>query len=116
MYRSLMGALLLLGLCAFTALAKEHKGNVTKVDPDKNLITVKVGDEEKTFTFTDKTMFIGPKGKEISREGLSKLAEKLAEKARPATIETEEKDGTEVVKDGKPVATKVTFRRGKKSG
>jgi hypothetical protein len=107
-------AVLALALVVACVSAKEYKGTVTKVDSAKKTLTVKVGDDEKTFVYSDKTEFIGRKGKAVTQEQLPKMAEKAGDRGMAATIVTEEKDDKEVVKDGNPVASKVTFMGGKK--
>ena len=89
--------------------AKEYKGTITKVDPDKKLVTVKIDDKDKTFTYTDKTEFLKGNGTAIPQEFLSKVGDRAAKKGIPATITTDEKDGKEVITDGNPVATKFAF-------
>ncbi len=116
MFRKVFAALALVLVVACVS-AKEYKGTVTKIDTEKKTLTVKVDDAEKTFVYTDSTEFTGGKGgKSIPADGLSKLADRVASKARPATVVTEEKDGKEVLKDGNPVASKVQLAgRGKGS-
>ncbi len=112
MVRSLLAAGLVLSVCAFTVFAKEYKGDVTKIDTEKKLVTVKIDGEEKVFAYTDESTFVGGgKGgaKTLDKDGIAKTAEKLGKRARPATIVTEEKDEKEVMKDGKLVISKVTF-------
>jgi hypothetical protein len=114
MLRALTCAATLVLLCAVTLLAKEYEGTVTKLDTEKNVVTVKIGDNEKTFAYTDSTEFINAKGKAIKSEKLGKLAEKLANKAQDATLVTSEKDDKEEVKDGNPLLKTVTFKAKKK--
>jgi hypothetical protein len=115
MLRKLVCAAVVVLLCTFTLLAKEYQGRVTNLDTDKHTLTVKVGDEEKTFVYTDKTTFTGKKGNDIPQEKLAGFAEKvISKKGASATIVTEETDGKEVLKDGKAVVSKVTFKGGKK--
>jgi hypothetical protein len=104
-----VAAILTLVVVVACVSAKEYKGSITKLDALKKTVTVKVGDDEKTFSYTDSTEFVGNKGKTISQDRLSKIADKLGDKGMPATIVTEEKDGTEVVKNGNPLASKVTI-------
>jgi hypothetical protein len=40
MYRALMCGLFVLGLCAFTVLAKEYKGSVTKIELNSSTVAV----------------------------------------------------------------------------
>lgn len=115
MIRFALAAALTLVLGIGTASAKEYKGTLTKIDAGKNTLTVKVGDDEKTFTFADTTEFLtGKKAKAIPKTELSKLADSLGDKGRPVILVTEEKDDKEVLKGGKPVAAKVTLSGGKK--
>src|SRR5947209_9590510 len=112
-------AVLALGFVVACVSAKEYKGTVTKIDTDKHTITAKVDGEDKTFGYTDSTEFMrqgrgGKEAKAIPSDKLGIVAERVAEKGAPATIVTDEKDGKEVVKGGKPVASKVTIGGGKK--
>jgi hypothetical protein len=107
-------ALLALVFVVACVSAKEYKGSITKLDTEKKTMTVKVGDEEKTFAYTDTTEFVAGKKGALDHEKLKGFAEKLSEKARPATVETTEKDGKEEMKDGHAVVSKVTLTRGKK--
>jgi hypothetical protein len=114
MFRKLT-AVLVLVLAVACVSAKEYMGSITKVDSVKKTMTVKVGDEEKTFAYSDKTEFIGRKGNTQTAEQVSKQVEKAAEKNRSVTvtITTEEADGKEVVKEGNPFATKVSAAKKK---
>jgi hypothetical protein len=112
MFRKLT-AILALAFVVACVSAKEYMGTVTKIDTLKKTMTVKVGDEEKTFVYTDKTEMVGRKGKTITQDNLTKMADKLGDKGAPATIVTEEADGKEVAKDGNAVATKITFGKKK---
>jgi hypothetical protein len=95
--------------------AKEYKGNITKINTDKKTVTVKIDDADKTFSYTDKTEFVGRKGNTIPQDNLSKLADKIGERSAPATLTTDEKDGKEVTdKDGNAVLKNITLK-GKKS-
>jgi hypothetical protein len=100
-------ALLALALIVACVSAKEYKGSITKIDTDKKTVTFKVDDSDKTFSYTDKSEFVGGKGP-IPQENLSKFAGKVA--GRKATIQTDEKDGKEVVdKDGNAVIKSLTI-------
>jgi hypothetical protein len=110
MLRALTCAFTVVLLFAVTVLAKQYDGTITKIDTDKNIITVKIGDDTKTFVYTDSTEFLSSKDKAISKERLGKLAEKLGDKGRPAILNTSEKDDKEEVKDGNPVLAKVKFK------
>ena len=50
MIRYALSAAFALMICTITILAAEVKCTLVSVDPDKNTITVKVDDKEKTFT------------------------------------------------------------------
>jgi hypothetical protein len=102
-------ALLALALIVACVSAKEYTGNITKIDTDKKLVTVKIDDKEKTFAYTDKTEFLKGDGSAIPQEFLSKLGGKLGDKGRKATVTTDEKDGKEVETDGNAVATKFAL-------
>jgi hypothetical protein len=102
-------AVFALALVVACVSAKEYKGTATKLDSDKKTVTIKVDDKETTITFSDKTEFF--RGTDaIPQDFLSKVAKRVNSKGVPnAVIVTDEKDGKEVLKDGNPVATKVTF-------
>jgi hypothetical protein len=94
--------------------AKEYKGTITKIDPDKKTVTVKVDDKDKTFAYTDKSDFLKGDGSAIPHDFLSKVSERIEKKGPiPATITTDEKDGKEVEANGNPVATKFAFGKKK---
>jgi hypothetical protein len=101
-------AVLALALVVACVSAKEYKGTVTKIDVLKKTLIVKVGDDEKTFSYSGKTEFLGRKGQAVNEDRLTQISEKLG-KGVPATVVTEEKDDKEVVKAGNPLASKVTF-------
>jgi hypothetical protein len=111
MYRTLVCAGLALFLCAVTVTAKEYKGTIVKIDGD--VVKVKVGDEEKTFVFGDKTAIVNAKDEAVEKEKLAKRVEKAGDKGVGCTIDTEEKDGKEVAKDGKIVLKQIKLK-GKK--
>jgi hypothetical protein len=106
-------ALLAVALLVACVSAKEYKGSITKIDTDKKTVTIKVDDKDKTFSYTDKTEFVGGKGP-ISQENFAKFAGKVA--GRNATIETDEKDGKEVTdKDGNAVLKSMKVGKKDKS-
>jgi hypothetical protein len=112
MFRTVLTVLLALTVCAVTLSAKEYKdATVTNYDAEKNVLVAKIGDKEVTFVLTDKTSFVRANGKEIDKEKLGDSVKKMISDKRTATIVTDEKDGAEVLKDGKPVITKVTFAK-----
>lgn len=82
--RSLLCTLFAFVICA-VALAGKYEGTLTKIDGDK--ATVKVGEDEKTFSITEKTTFAGGK-KMPTKESLTKILEK-AKKGIPVVVETE---------------------------
>jgi hypothetical protein len=113
MFRAIVGcAVLAVAFCCFTSAdAKEYKDvRITKIDGDT--VTVKIGDDEKTFTLGDKAT-IKRGDNTLDKEKLGKVLEK-AKKGISATIETEEKDDKEVEKDGKKVLKSITLK-GKKN-
>jgi hypothetical protein len=113
MFRKLT-AILALAFVVACVSAKEYMGTVTKIDDLKKTVTVKVGDDEKTFSYSDKTEMTGRKGKTMTVDQVSKRLQAVGDKGMAATIVTEEKDDKEVVKDGNPVVTKITFGGKKK--
>jgi hypothetical protein len=102
-------AVLALALVVACVSAKEYKGTATKLDTDKKTVTIKVDDKETTIGYSDKTEFF--RGTDaVAQENLGKAAKRANSKGIPGIIIlTDEKDGKEVLKDGNPVATKVTF-------
>jgi hypothetical protein len=112
MFRAFACTVLAAAVFTLTLLAKEYKGEVSKIDSTAKTITVKVDGADKVFSFSDDTAFARGK-KALDAAGLAKVAEAVAKKPAEATIESAEKDGKEVVKDGNAVAAKVTFK-GKK--
>jgi hypothetical protein len=62
--RSVLVLAALLFLMAGTLLAadKEVKGTVVKVDVSKMTLTVKTDEGTKTYTISDETKFLGPRG------------------------------------------------------
>jgi len=110
MYRTLVASGFAIVLCALTVMAKEYtEVPITHIDTDKHTVTAKVGDKDVTFSYTDKTSF-GFGKKDIDPEKLSKFAEFVNAKGATATIVTaEEKDKEIVDKDGRHVASRVTF-------
>lgn len=94
-------------VCAGAVMADEYKGKITKVDADKNMITVKTKDKEMELPVDAKAKF--PEIKDGKAMNLKMMAKsKALEKGGiPATVITEMKDGKEVVKEiklggGKP--------------
>lgn len=102
-------AVLALVLAVACVSAKEYMGTITKVDTVKKTMTVKVGDEEKTFSYSDKTVITGRKGNSMTPEQVSKQIEKGRQPN--VTLTTEEQDGKEVIKDGNPFATKIEAKK-----
>jgi len=113
MFRTFACAALVVAVCTLTVLAKEYKGAISKVDTAAMTITVKVDGADKVFAYGVDTSFIGANGKAMSGKALTKFAEKVGTKPAAATIESTEKDSKEVVKDGNPVAAKVTIGKPK---
>lgn len=110
----LFGMVAALILCTVAIVnAKEYDGTITKIDGDN--LTVKVGDAEKVFVVTEATKYQGGAKKDTpaSKETLSKALER-SKGSLKAKIETEEKDGKEVVKGGNAVVAKVSVA-GKKT-
>jgi Cu/Ag efflux protein CusF len=73
---------------------KEVKGKVKTFEPEKNTLTLTVGDQDQTFTLTEETRFVGPNGKD--QQDKSKIQQRLKEGAE-VTINTEKADGKDVV-------------------
>ena len=66
MLRQCACAVFALLLCVGTlSAADEVKGKVSKVDGEKGLLTVKIGEADKEFTVTPDTKVLDNKGKEI---------------------------------------------------
>jgi hypothetical protein len=110
MLNRFISAVAVLFLLAGFLIAAEYKGTLTKIDEGKT-ITVKIGDDEKTFKINDKTEFTAKrKGEDVTLKAdqVAKMLEK-ATKGRPVTIKTEGEGSKEVV-------TKVSFTGGKGKG
>ncbi|HZY88902.1 MAG TPA: hypothetical protein VFE78_29020 [Gemmataceae bacterium] len=99
MLRSLVCAAFALVICAVAVLAGEYKGKVKSVDPDKNTITVTVGDDDKTFKVTDDTKIVRGKGDKTKdvKDGLKN--EKAWGRKPNVTITTEGEGKKEKVKE-----------------
>jgi hypothetical protein len=99
MLRSLVCAAFALVLCAVAVLAGEYKGKVKSVDPDKNTITVTVGDTDKTFKVTDDAKIVRGKGdkEKAVKDGLKN--EKAWKKGPNVVITTEGEGAKEKVKE-----------------
>ena len=93
------------GLCMLVALVGcagsvssaaggEVKGKVKTFEPEKNTLTLTVGDQDQTFTLTKETRFVGPNGKD--QQDKAKIQQRLKEGAE-VTITTEKADGKDVV-------------------
>jgi hypothetical protein len=109
MLRRVLFAFGVLMVSAVVLLAGEIKGRITKVDADKNKITVNVDGKDQEFTLTKDTKIIGRKGD--LKDGLKAkifTSEKALEKGIPATITTEKKGDKEVVTE-----VKLTGGKGK---
>ena len=66
MIRYVLSAAFALMICTITILAAEVKGTLVSVDPDKNTITIKVDDKEKTYTVVDKDLKITAGKKDVT--------------------------------------------------
>lgn len=108
MIRALLCTLFALCLLAAPALAKEYKGQAVKLEIDKNVLVVKVGDKEETIKLTDKTSFVNAKGKTIDKEKLEKMTKAIGKGRAEFTVDTEGESTKEV-------ATKVTITVKKKA-
>lgn len=95
--------LLSLGIMCFMAgLVIAAEGTITKVDTDKKEITVKEGDKETTYKYTDKvkvTLVTGKQGEEKETEGKYEDFENRLKKFNPDSkrgnkITFESKEGT----------------------
>ena len=74
---------------------------VTKVDTEKKEVTVKDGDAEKTYMYSDKTKFMatdakGENAKEMKLEDFEKGTSKLGKKGLKVMVETDKDKLTEV--------------------
>jgi hypothetical protein len=77
-----------------SAAGGEVKGKVKTFEPEKNTLTLTIGDQDQTFTLTKETRFLGPNGKE--QQDKAKIQQRLKEGAE-VTITTEKAEGKEVV-------------------
>jgi hypothetical protein len=110
---SMRKLMLSLGIMCFMAgLVIAAEGTITKVDVDKKEVTIKEGDKETTYKYTDKvkvTLVSGKKGEEKEEDGKYEDFEKRlknfkADSKRGNNITFEAKDGT---------LTSVKIRAGK---
>jgi len=89
-------------------IAAEHKGKLVKVDGEKNTITIKTEDGEKTFAYTSDTKFMAGK-KEMKEENKTKMMNKeFKEGKQPEVMLVTEKKGD------KEVVTEFKMMGGKK--
>src|SRR5437868_4734579 len=85
MIRYALSAAFALMICTITILAAEVKGTLVSVDSDKNTITVKVDDKEKTYTVTKDVKVT--LGKKDSPDGLK--AKQLTKAGAEVTLITD---------------------------
>jgi hypothetical protein len=104
MFRKLFGFLAVACLlCASVVLADEIKGKITKVDPDKKMLTISVDGKETEYMVSDDCKMPVRKGKDgteraATLKGLAGQADKAKDRGGiTATIITEKKGGKEVV-------------------
>jgi hypothetical protein len=97
MVRMLLAAVVALVFSFGSAIADEVKGKFVKYDADKKVLTVSVDDKEKEFTLTEDTKLT--RGDKPVKAGLMALS-KVKEGAM-ITLETEKKDGKNVVTEVK---------------
>jgi hypothetical protein len=101
-------------LCASVVLADEIRGRVTKVDADKNKVTVSTDSGDQTFAvsadakITTKTKDGGEKDLTLS-DLASRIEKSKSGKGVSATVTTEKKGGKDVV-------TKIRLGGGKGKG
>jgi hypothetical protein len=84
-------------------VAAEVKGKITKVNPEKNTITVTVDGKDQDFTLTTDTKIVNSKGKDI-KDGLKGKQfqnEKSLKKGIAVTLTTDKVGDKEVVKEVK---------------
>jgi ribosomal protein S17 len=87
MLRAIVCAVLMVGLLAGVSLAAETKTNAVVVKFEKDTLTVKVGDKEKTVKFDKKTHVHDQKDNEVKAEDFAKVL------IKDAKIELVEEDG-----------------------
>lgn len=100
MLRTFLCTLFALALFAVSVLAKEYKGQATKLDNDKKEIVVKIGDKEVIIKFDDSTQFFF-NDNPIQAKGLKSVAQAVANTPRDVTVETNDQN----------IAVKVSFRK-----
>jgi hypothetical protein len=92
MFNRCISAVAVLFLLAGFLVAAEYKGTLTKYEEGKS-ITVKIGEDTKTFKINDKTEFVrtgkGGKDAAVKSEVISKMLEKAAEKGIGVEFKTE---------------------------
>jgi hypothetical protein len=80
-------------------VAAEIKGKITKVDAEKNTITVTIDTKDQEFTLTKDTKIVNNKGKDI-KDGLKGKVfqnEKALKKGIAVTLTTEKQGDKDVV-------------------
>jgi hypothetical protein len=108
MFRRIVASIAVVFFAVIGLIAAEVKGKLVKIDDTAKTITIKVEEDEKTFTYNSDTKFVSAKGKELNEEAKKKLFEAKASKkgGREVTVITEKKGEKDIVTEVKVAAGK----------
>lgn len=108
MFRRIVASIAVAFVAVIGLIAAEVKGKLVKVDDTAKTITIKVEEDEKTFTYNSDTKFVSSKGKDLSEEAKKKMFEGKANKkgGREVTLITEKKGEKDIVTEVKVAAGK----------
>jgi hypothetical protein len=95
MFRFLLGAALLVTLCAVASQAEQLKGKIKNVAPDKNTVTVTVGKTDQQFTISADAKILSAGGKDMAQ----RLQAKLFQPGVQVLVTTDKQDGKDIVKE-----------------
>jgi hypothetical protein len=120
------GALIAIGLMCSVLVAQEHEkpvikggieGKIKKVDTESKTLTIVSGGKEHTFSITDETEMVGPRGGKVHRH----LKDPRFREGFPVTVVADGKEASEVHlgfahdADGEKSTTKTTKTDASKS-
>ena len=94
MTRRFVGAFIAVACLMGSASAAEVQGTITKIDADKGLLVLKVGDQSKDFTLAKECRCECPFGKEL-KDGLKNSF--LFKAGFPVQVTYETKEGKDIV-------------------
>jgi hypothetical protein len=110
--KTMLGAALALSLGAGALPADEVKGKIKKVDADKKLIIVTIGDKDQELNITSETKLLAPNGKNL-KDGIES---KRLKAAAEVTVVCEKKDGKDVCVQIQLVAKPAELKPGELTG